>query len=1294
MRKNLVLGLTILFAEASIMSNISSNTPTFGDDDGFGTTLYVGGNGPNNYTKIQDAIDNASNGDTVFVYDDSSPYYENVIVDKSINLTGENKDTTVIDGSKWTSVVYVSAERVNITGFTIRNSGITYPAAAVNIESDSNRVFNNIFMDNFCSIRLRHSSGNVIMRNKINSNYGKGVTLEYSTDNLIMDNIILKNTHGVFLFHSDNNIISRNHLGYIGSQYGGLMTVRDSPNNTIVGNIFLHSLQGLNLENSNHTVVLNNSFFNNGFTVYNSYNNIVFNNTVNDKPLLYLEGVSGTDIVVKEVGQVVLVNCDSIVIQNQMLCNTEVGIELWKSNNCIILNNTVSSNNWHGIWVCHSNNNTISTTTIDSNNGDGIRIENSCGNTLLGNTILGNGYGVWLKNSYGNILFTNNISGNNDDGIIVYNCSGTIITRNVIGFNHYYGIWLCSSSDNNNILENNIIRNNNDGIVISYDSNDNFLYHNNFINNTLKNACDEGINTWDNGYPSGGNYWSDFDEPEEGAYDDYHGPNQDKLGSDGIVDKGYAAGGGLNPYHIPGGDNKDTYPLIHPYGVIPHNRVVNLNTSELFSTIQDAINDIDTQDGHVLEAYPSLYIENVIVWKELTIRSKYQSPWNTTIVPADIDKPIVHINANNVTISGFEIRGINVTDVIPPPAGVNIWIVSNCKINNCYIRFTKGGVILNSSLGTPSKNHIISNCVISDNEWGIKISGSLYQPSGWNTISNCSIFNNLYGILIAFSTEDNITDSDIYLNRWCGIACFSYTKSSVANCKIYSNKYDGIWLYNANSNTISNCTINSNMYGLTSYYSTDNIVSNCIISGNGNGTAFYIGSINNRIKDSVISSNANKGITGCWERNMLINCSISLNKVGVWLYLAKNYTILNCSICHNNIGVFVENSSNNTLQGNRVERNWFGVYLSNSTLNQIVSNSVFNNSYEIYPTAGIYLLSSTKNIVDGNDVSFNWAGIWDDCIVDYYQNNNTIADNRIRHNFYGVLIGFPTGAYPTEVKDDVVIGDGDKVVDNYFFKNNEGVEISVSKGNFILSNIFVENEMGIGVFYCENGTNIVSNNTLISNDVGVSLFLSSNNLIYHNDFIRNKVQARDEGNGVNRWNISYPVGGNHWSDFDEPEEGAYDNYRGPNQTIPGSDGIVDKGDISDVPNGLNPYHIPGGENKDMYPLIHPINDTESPHVKVTKPEKAIYVNNKKIIPFFTTLVIGFIDIEVEASDDQTGINRVEFYIDDTLKSTDAIPPYSWTWSETAFGRHTIEVIAYDNAGNSAVDEIVVIISNI
>ena len=60
-----------------------------------GTTLFVGGSGPGNYTNIQDAIDDASDGDTIFVY--SGVYPADIIIDKSISLIGENQDNTIIE---------------------------------------------------------------------------------------------------------------------------------------------------------------------------------------------------------------------------------------------------------------------------------------------------------------------------------------------------------------------------------------------------------------------------------------------------------------------------------------------------------------------------------------------------------------------------------------------------------------------------------------------------------------------------------------------------------------------------------------------------------------------------------------------------------------------------------------------------------------------------------------------------------------------------------------------------------------------------------------------------------------------------------------------------------------------------------------------------------------------------------------------------------------------------------------------------------------------------------------------
>ena len=99
---------------------------------------------------------------------------------------------------------------------------------------------------------------------------------------------------------------------------------------------------------------------------------------------------------------------------------------------------------------------------------------------------------------------------------------------------------------------------------------------------------------------------------------------------------------------------------------------------------------------------------------------------------------------------------------------------------------------------------------------------------------------------------------------------------------------------------------------------------------------------------------------------------------------------------------------------------------------------------------------------------------------------------------------------------------------------------------------------------------------------------------------------------------------------------------------------------------------------------------------IKKPREGyLYVFDRKIMPtiFGNIIIIGKITIEVGAYG-ENGIDRVEFYIDGVLKDTDTEYPYEWLWNEFAFGKYEIKVIAYDNAGNIARDEIRVIIFNL
>ena len=156
MNKLIVLGILFLFVCSSVIPIYGFNleqTSTISFD---GNTLYVGGTGEGNYTKIQDAIDNASDGDTVFVY--NGIYYGNeiyqdydsiVLVNKSINLVGENKTTTIIDGGENDEffnyiVLFIYADGSTFSGFTIRNGG-SYAYGIAVYSSYVNISNNNIY---------------------------------------------------------------------------------------------------------------------------------------------------------------------------------------------------------------------------------------------------------------------------------------------------------------------------------------------------------------------------------------------------------------------------------------------------------------------------------------------------------------------------------------------------------------------------------------------------------------------------------------------------------------------------------------------------------------------------------------------------------------------------------------------------------------------------------------------------------------------------------------------------------------------------------------------------------------------------------------------------------------------------------------------------------------------------------------------------------------------------------------------------------------------------------------------
>lgn len=428
--------------------------------NGDGTVWYVGGSGPNNYSKIQDAIDNASDGDTVFVYDDSSPYLENLFVNTSINLIGENKNSTIINGGDRGHTITVNADSVRINGFTIERNGWYDDGIVIHAnntyvfgnifnndgtgiwmyKTSGNVIINNFFTDCHDAIKILTSQENVIENNLMDANYFSGIVLSKAENNIINNNTIIGNTDiaiqpsyvGIKLQNSNDNIIS---------------------NNTIIA-LLDNGWSGIRLWYSNDNLFDKNSLIKTGFDMYKSEENTFTNNSVNGKPFVFLLGKS--DEIIDDAGQVILVKCKCITVKNLECSNLEYGIDLQRTHNSIIQGNSLFQC-WYG-----------------------IRLELSWNNKILGNTLDECRYGIVTTIGLGNVIADNTIEKSDYTGILV-NSIASIIRKNTI-VESSAGIVFAGCLGNKAIL--NTITESKIGIFVTF-SIGNIIQRNNFINDEL-----------------------------------------------------------------------------------------------------------------------------------------------------------------------------------------------------------------------------------------------------------------------------------------------------------------------------------------------------------------------------------------------------------------------------------------------------------------------------------------------------------------------------------------------------------------------------------------------------------------------------------------------------------------------------------------------------------------------------------------------------------------------------------------------------------------------------------------
>ena len=187
-KKAIILRITILLLVTSMIIPMFKGFSAAEIEEN--DIIKVDDSGGANYFIIQDAINAANHGDTIYVY--SGTYFENIVIDKTINLVGEDKDTTIIDGSNMGDVITLasSSNGVNLTGFTIQNSGSGSYESGIDINSDYNTIAGNNIKNNEYGIALDLWGHNckIFSNNFENNIYGILVYSVYPNNNTIYHN--------------------------------------------------------------------------------------------------------------------------------------------------------------------------------------------------------------------------------------------------------------------------------------------------------------------------------------------------------------------------------------------------------------------------------------------------------------------------------------------------------------------------------------------------------------------------------------------------------------------------------------------------------------------------------------------------------------------------------------------------------------------------------------------------------------------------------------------------------------------------------------------------------------------------------------------------------------------------------------------------------------------------------------------------------------------------------------------------------------------------------------------------
>ena len=524
--------------------------------------------------------------------------------------------------------------------------------------------------------------------------------------------------------------------------------------------------------------------------------------------------------------------------------------------------------------------------------------------------------------------------------------------------------------------------------------------------------------------------------------------------------------------------------------------VHNLDTGLNYTTIQEAIDALETLDGHTIRVDTGSYNESVLVYKALMLVG--EDAKTTIINPEDATPFTVYITTENVTVTGFTLRGGD-------EAGVRIVSNHNIIYNN-IIELSKGNGIELYQYDYPKYNIIFNNTVIKNGWNGILLGGS-YNKLFNNFITNNTLqkLEGTCGLKIILGSNSKIENNTISNEEW-GIRMIRSSNNTLKNNTMYSNKFNFGVDGNKLSHFLHDVDLSNRIEGKPIFYlinQSDSAIDPIFC----HEEVAYLGVVNSEnitIRNIPLTHNFQGLLIAYTNSSVVENVNTLYNSYGIALIESHGNILRNCTIAQNGEkwcsiggdGIFLSGSDENVIENSIISSNGqCGIALGKSKFNIIRGNKISSNYF-----CGIQLFTgAVKNIIENNRIYDNMDGILLTQVGGKYVTNNTIRGNMLVNNYYGieldssdnnifyhnnfknntVHIRFPFVYTPHNTWDNGVEGN---YWDNYVTEqdlNNDGINdnaYSIAKNNidrYPLLGMFSRFDTSPGYY-----VNVISNSTI------------------------------------------------------------------------------------------------------------------------------------------------------------------------------------------------------------------------